>query len=220
MAIPKDLVMLLRERFHIEDFVETGTYLGDTAAWAASHFPRVTTIELSEPIYRTTLPRFASVPAVKAVFGDSRKVLRDLLPSITDPAVLWLDGHWSQGLTYGRDDECPLLAELAAANASSQAHFILIDDARLFLAPPPKPHRIDQWPSLRLVLETLTSGGKDPYIVVMDDVIVSVPPRAKDVVAAYCQERATRLLEEETRVQAARANPRWPLLSRLFGRLA
>ena len=50
MGPPEDLILALQARLRLGDFVETGTYRGDTAAWAAEHFARVTTIELS-PAY-------------------------------------------------------------------------------------------------------------------------------------------------------------------------
>jgi hypothetical protein len=67
----------------------------------------------------------------------------------------------------------------------------LIDDARLFLAPPPLPNRIDDWPSIDVVLRTLHSSNKKYYIAICEDVIIAVPLEAKAVVANYCQKITT-----------------------------
>ena len=41
MGPPHDLILLLRDAFGCEVFIEAGTYRGDTAAWAAGEFARV-----------------------------------------------------------------------------------------------------------------------------------------------------------------------------------
>src|SRR5207249_196940 len=70
-------------------------------------------------------------------------------------------------------------------------HFLFIDDARLFLAPPLKPCRIDQWPTIEQVLAALAAISPKPYVVVFADAVIAVPPRARVAVAGYCQDAET-----------------------------
>jgi predicted O-methyltransferase YrrM len=49
-GVRKRLALFLKDRFDLLDFVETGTYFGTSAAWAAEHFRRVYTIEASEEL--------------------------------------------------------------------------------------------------------------------------------------------------------------------------
>ncbi len=72
-----------------------------------------------------------------------------------DNILFGLYAHWSGGETYGEDDECPLLDELEIIFGYDKNYAILIDDARLFLAPPPHPHNIQAWPSLTDILRIL-----------------------------------------------------------------
>jgi hypothetical protein len=178
---PKDLIAQLREAYDIPLFVETGTYEGDTALWASSVFPRVITIERSAAQHERAVRRLAAASNVVCMLGDSRTQLAEIAAGLDGPAVFWLDAHWSGGETYGSGDECPLLGELAALAAARAPRFVFIDDARLFLSPPPAPHEPESWPQIGEVVDAVRRLG-DQYVVVFEDVIVAVPQAARDLV--------------------------------------
>ena len=185
---PSELILKLAERYDVRDFIETGTYYGKTAVWAASFVERVTTIEYSKEIYETNLATYGEMSNVDFVYGDSGSALKTIIPRLNGSAIFWLDSHWSGGETYGKDDECPLLEELQVIGESAHPHFILIDDARMFTSPPPLPHSLSQWPSIAEVLSALKTGGKEGYTVVIQDVIITVPEFAREFFAKLCQE--------------------------------
>ena len=109
---PKELMLTLQKAFSLERFLETGTYRGRTAAWAAENFDEVVTIEASSDLHDTAHERHGHLPNVRWVHGDTRDVLPCEVARLAGPAVAWLDSHWSGGTTYGEGDECPLLAEI------------------------------------------------------------------------------------------------------------
>jgi hypothetical protein len=189
-GIPKDLVTQIQRDFNISHFVETGTYMGATAKWAAGVFPHVITIERSESCYNQLVPEHAAYPNIDFIQGDSREELRVIVPLLKGPAVFWLDGHWSGGETYGISDECPAMKEIDEITRSSHDHFVFIDDARLFMSPPPRPHARDQWPTLDQVFDALRKG-RDRYLVICADVIASSPRKAETMLAQYYQQAAT-----------------------------
>jgi len=196
---PAELVLTLKQRYGVEHFVETGTYYAQTALWAAQHFKRVTTIEYSKGIYDEVCKKYGSSnPNIEFVFGDSKSQLKIIVPELKEPCIFWLDAHWSGGKTYGADDECPLITELEIINRSEMNHFIFIDDARLFLSPPPRPHRVGQWPSISSIISVLQSG-KSRYIAIAEDVIIAVPEEAQSIVAQHCQDVNTKSWEESCR---------------------
>ena len=84
-----------------------------------------------------------------------------------------LDAHYAAGATAGKGDECPLLGEMIVL-PSWERMFVLVDDARYFLAPPPPPHDEAQWPSIVQVVNAL-NRGPDRFIASFEDVIVSLP---------------------------------------------
>ena len=55
------------------------------------------------------------------------------------------------------------------------AKTVLIDDGRLFLNPPPPPHKADHWPAIGTVMAQLRARFPDTYIGYWNDVIIRVP---------------------------------------------
>jgi hypothetical protein len=189
MGPPEGLVLALQKRLALGEFVETGTYRGETAAWAARHFARVTTIELSPSFHAAAQARFQAEPRVRALGGGSVAVLREVVPALAGPAVFWLDAHWSGLDTAGREAECPVLDEIATIDASPHDHVVLVDDARLFCAPPPRPHRADHWPNLATLTARLVAGGRR-HVVLSGDVFVAVPAAEREFLTAFLQDAA------------------------------
>ena len=186
MGPPEDLILALQRQLRLEDFVETGTYRGDTAAWAAEHFARVATIELSPEYHAAATARFRGQPQVRVLLGDSGAMLRKVAAELPGPAVFWLDAHWSGLDTAGRETECPLLAELAILNAAPTTHTLLVDDARLFAPPPPRPHRAELRPDLGAVLDALRAGGRR-HVVMVEDVLIAVPAAERAFLTDWVQ---------------------------------
>lgn len=90
------------------------------------------------------------------LYGDAGQVLRPLLHQIREPAVFWLDSHWSTGETPLAEgfSPCPLLAELRAiAEHPIADHVILIDDIRYFWEGIPQWNGITVTDIVRMVLE-------------------------------------------------------------------
>lgn len=189
MGPPQDLILALKARMGVGEFIETGTYRGDTAAWAAGHFSRVTTIELSPEFHAAAVERFRAQPAVRALQGNSATVLREVIPALGGPALFWLDAHWSGLDTAGREAECPLLEEIALINAAPDGHVVLVDDARLYCAPPPRPHRAEHWPDLASTVEELANGDRR-HVVLVDDVFVAVPRTEREFLTGWLQDAA------------------------------
>lgn len=80
---------------------------------------------------------------------------------------------------------CPLLAEIKAINLSPQPHFILIDDARAFLATCPPPFVADVWPSLDEIIPALVARHPH-HVVCINDAIVAVPPTFRESLQKFC----------------------------------
>jgi hypothetical protein len=191
MGAPAEMMLHLRDVCGATVFVETGTWDGNTAFWASNHFAQVITIENSPEVFQQARERFTLTPNVECIFGDSRIQLQGVLTRLSSPAFFWLDSHWCGGRSFGERDQCPLLEELRLLNATDLEHYIFIDDARLFLSPPPRPAVVAHWPTIDTICRLLTESVHHRYVVVFEDVIAVVPSHARDRLASWCQDRST-----------------------------
>lgn len=120
-------------RFGLKVLVETGTYLGDTLYAHRRSFDRLFSIELSPQLFSRAVDRFRRFEQIEVLQGDSSEVLPRVLAKIDRPALFWLDGHYSEGITAKGAKETPIREELDAIFAHPvREHVILIDDARCF----------------------------------------------------------------------------------------
>lgn len=144
-------------------FIETGTFMGDMIYSQRNNFDRLYSVELSEALWQKAMKRFSSMAHVHILYGDSGKVMGDLIQEIHEPAVFWLDGHYSDGITARGEKDCPVLEELAAIFSSPvKDHLILIDDARCFT-------KEQNFPTLDEVRAFLSGYGK--HMEIQDDII-------------------------------------------------
>jgi hypothetical protein len=129
--------MIIREygnKHAIRTMIETGTYYGDMVEAQRGNFSKIFSIELSAELWKKAFERFQRYPGIKILQGDSGVVLHKIMPEVSQPALFWLDGHFSEGVTAKGDKDCPIYEELDAIFAAApQDHVILIDDARCFV---------------------------------------------------------------------------------------
>ncbi|MEQ1525783.1 MAG: hypothetical protein ABL911_03425 [Gallionella sp.] len=118
---------------HPQVFIETGTYHGDTVAAIKDMYSSVISMEVDEALYKKACIRFATDKNVRIVHGDCAEELPTILSSLHEPAVFWLDGHYSGGETGKGEVEDPILISLdQIAIHPVREHVIYIDDARTF----------------------------------------------------------------------------------------
>jgi len=136
---------LLREtalKHGLRTFVETGTHEGETAVAllrAPSPVDLVVTVEIGEG--QPGLGSFDRVAArlatygrqVQTLFGDSAKLLPEMLKRFDGPYLAWLDAH-ANGPEDPDPTHFPLRAELAylCGPGARPGSVILVDDARFF----------------------------------------------------------------------------------------
>ena len=131
--VKQTVINQCRKQYGLTTLVETGTYLGDMVDVQKAYFDQVISIELSEELARLAQKRFGRNANVDIRQGDSATVLKQVTRLLRTPALFWLDGHYSGGITAKGDTECPIFSELEAVFSNNQDHIILIDDARCFI---------------------------------------------------------------------------------------
>jgi len=127
-----DLKLLKDDFTNYSCFIETGTHNGDTIFTMDTYFDKLYTIEFSEKYYTNTKSKYNG-NKINFILGDSSVVFEELLPTIEDKTIFFLDGHWSGGDTGHSVKDCPLIEEITSINnLFMNEAIIIIDDFRLF----------------------------------------------------------------------------------------
>jgi hypothetical protein len=147
--------------------VETGTYHGAMIDAVRPGFQQIISIELDDRLYEAAVEKYAADPGVTILHGDSATALPDVVSELEEPAVFWLDGHYSgEGTAWS---EPPAVAELEAVLGSDVDHVVLIDDAADFGS--------GGYPTLG-ELRSLVGGLRPTYCFEVEDNVIRARPSA------------------------------------------
>jgi hypothetical protein len=157
-----------QNKYGLEILVETGTYLGEMVEAQKNNFKKIFSIELSKKLSGKAARKFRNYPHITIIYGDSSNELKSLVPIFDHPALFWLDGHYSEGITAMGEKECPVKEELEIILKSRVSHVILIDDARMF-------NGTHDYPTIDQIKSLTNKSGKSYQIEVKDDIIRLIP---------------------------------------------
>ena len=158
-----------QKRYGCSVLVETGTYLGDMVEAQENNFKRIISIELDQHLYERAKRKFRKKSNITIYHGDSSKVLPQILTTITENAIFWLDGHYCAGFTAKGDKETPIYEELEVIFQDNiHDHILLIDDARLFTGG-------RDYPTIKELSDFIRGKNKDYIVEVKDDIIRAMP---------------------------------------------
>ncbi len=188
-SIDSGLVGHLKRLLPLNVFVETGTFHGDTLELVKDTFAEIYSVELSPELYEKAAARFKGLPHISIVLRNSAEALAAWAPQLHESSVLYfLDAHWCVAEnTAGEVSQCPLLEEIGAIGHLNEQSVLVIDDARLFLAPPPKPHAVVQWPTLSELLEAMRQLAPAHHLIVLNDTFVLYPHVFHEAMQCYAR---------------------------------
>jgi hypothetical protein len=133
-AYKRSVIRSLQKTYHIDCFIESGTYKGEMVEAVLDSFIKIHSIELHEQLYQDVREKFKASGNVKLWHGDSGAMLKIILNETHVPALFWLDGHYSGEGTARGNSDTPIVNELTdiAQHSFKNGHVILIDDAHCF----------------------------------------------------------------------------------------
>lgn len=152
------------KKYNCSIFVETGTYKGDMIEAQKHTFKSLYSVELSKSLYERAIQRFTNESHINILHGDSAEVLHQLLPSLDESALFWLDGHYCGTGTALSKIECPIYEELNAIFNNNKGHIVLIDDARCFVGE-------RDYPTIAELSRFIESNNPDYQVRISEDII-------------------------------------------------
>ena len=204
-GVPEEEIELLKHVMKLDVFVEGGTYKGGTAKSMGKKFRKIFTIEKSDIMFEIAKENLKDTNNITLLKGDTREHLDSIIAN-NENILFWLDAHWSGGDTYGEEDECPLIEELDIIFKYQKNYVILIDDARLFLAPPPYPHNYNNWQSLTDIMKVIPESWE---LIEFEDVIYLFPKEINNEFKSFLQSIITK--QHQNNIN--------PLLQRILNKL-
>ena len=150
--------VLKRNSISSGDWIETGTYLGETALFLSNLNKNATvySIEPAERLFGFNLKRLKRVKNIELIYGTSEDKLILSLKESPKGLNFWLDGHYSGDVTYQGEYLSPLEHELRviAQNMDMNKEMVIfIDDFRLFI------DERSGYPSINVIVEWAKNYG-------------------------------------------------------------
>ena len=128
--IKRVAIKTLQKEFGYTILVETGTLYGDMVEAQLNNFEKIISIELNKSLCERAKNKFKNNKKVEIIEGDSGVVLNDLAKRLNAPAIFWLDGHYSGGITSKSSKDCPIYEEISGIMSNNNFdNIFLIDDA-------------------------------------------------------------------------------------------
>jgi hypothetical protein len=123
----------IQKKVNAKTFIETGTYLGVTTRRCAPHFENVYTIELDPELAKKAGIFLNTKKNVEVLQGDALDILPTILQKDIYNILVFLDGHFSGGVTACGSMPEPAIEEIKIlAQFKQKIAAIIIDDFRLF----------------------------------------------------------------------------------------
>ncbi len=152
-------------RFGTPILIETGTYYGDMIEAMKKEFRTLYSIELEPQLYARAKKRLAKYQNIKIINGDSAEKLPEILETINEKCLFWLDGHYSGAETAKGNLKTPIIQELKTIfNHQIKDHVILIDDARCF-------NGKNDYPTIKKLKEYVMRKSQYKNFEIKDDII-------------------------------------------------
>ncbi len=163
--VKQNTIQEYQEKYKYKTLVETGTYLGDMIESQKNRFEEIISVEISVDLHKRAQQRFKKDKNVTILLGDSGEVLPKIMKDLNEPAIFWLDGHYSGGVTEKGDKDCPIFEELDSIfDAKKLNHIFLIDDARHFAGE-------GDYPTIDRLTEYVKSKNEKYKVEVKNDII-------------------------------------------------
>ena len=115
-----ETIKKLIAKYNIKNFIETGTYLGQTTGAMAQVVENVYSCEINVNYFEQAKENLKSFSNITLFNTSSKQFLENVLPVIQQPALFFLDAHWQEHNPLV--DELKVIAENKFCNSIITIH--------------------------------------------------------------------------------------------------
>jgi len=137
----------LKEKFQLENYIETGTGEGMCLSHAMKFsFKKYSSCEIHEDVFKKINDKFSPSSELNLYNKSSKDFLGDILPTLNGPSFIFLDAHFpGADFHYNSYEDCgvnptslPLEEELnlILKYRKGKGDIVLIDDLRIYMDGP------------------------------------------------------------------------------------
>ena len=154
------------KEYGVRVFVETGTAGGTMIRTMSNYFAKLYTIELSKTLYYQAKAFSSDKKNITFLQGDSGTMIKEILKELNEPALFWLDAHYSGSGTARGSIDTPIMQELnEILNHKIKNHVIIIDDIRDF-------NGTNDYPDINWLIDELKTKFVDLNFVKNNDLLI------------------------------------------------
>lgn len=168
--IKQQRILEYKNKFDLNTLVETGTFQGEMVEAQRKNFRNIYSIELSHDYYQKAVEKFERFKHIQIIEGDSSVKLKEVTKILNEPALFWLDGHYSGGKTAKGDLNCPIYRELDTVFSTNFDHVLVIDDAKDF-------NGTEDYPTIEELNKYVVAKRSNYKIDVRDNIISFYPDK-------------------------------------------
>lgn len=169
---PKSLMLKIRDIYNIHNFIETGTYLGDTTKFACLNFEKVFSCEICKRYYDKSKKDLSEFENLYLFYGMSIDFLSSICCRLDSPSLFYLDDHIYKPKNGVNKNY--LIKELDICLNLNYAHFIIIDDIRKILYPYGMGKDVE-WPSIIDIVNCINKSKHKYFILGRFDFFLILP---------------------------------------------
>ncbi len=140
--------ILLRHGIKLANWIETGTFTGETTKVLSKKYPTVYTIEASNECFKIAKRYLGSKSNINFYKGTSEEFFEPILQKQKGSINIWLDAHFSGGITYKGSNLSPIISELTCISNNINRFdqiAIFIDDIDGYFFDPETYPKIDYY---------------------------------------------------------------------------
>jgi hypothetical protein len=169
-AFKRSIIRKFKQKYRLYTLIETGTYKGEMVEAMLPVFRQIHSVELHSALFASAKDKFKKHSHVTMWQGDSAIVLEDILKQLQEPALFWLDGHYSGVGTARGNNDTPVIKEIAGIGAHplNSKHVVLIDDAHCF-------NGSNGYPTLRAMEKMAAEMFPKHHFKIQDNIVEIVP---------------------------------------------